>query len=293
MKTPRPLAPQPVALALSGGGARSFYQVGALQALDDAGFQFEAFAGTSSGAILAALLAAGHTAREVQRLLREGHPPGWFDLTLGHGLIQPTGQQKWLESVLPATFEELRWPLIVPTTDIQTGEEVTFQSGPLVPAIMASSAFTGAVFPPHCEGRWLTDGGIVNEVPGDLARRISALPLIALDATAPLLTLDFPDPEQESDGLLGLISTQSPTLPEILLQAFTIAQGRLTERRLQDAGPEWLVDFDPLRELRLHNLDQLDRGVEIGYGFMQDFLDRHMDRHLDGEDPAALRGERS
>ncbi|ADY26400.1 Patatin [Deinococcus proteolyticus MRP] len=276
MKTPRPLAPQPVALAISGGGARSFYQVGALQALEDAGFTFQALAGTSSGAILAALLAAGHSGREVQRLLREGHPPGWFDLTLGQGLIQPTGQQEWLESVLPQTFEQLPYPLIVPTTDIQTGEEVTFTEGPLVPAIMASSAFTGAVFPPCCGGRWLTDGGLVNEVPADLARRISDLPVIALDATAPLLALNFPDPDERKGGLLGLASTGSPSLPEILLQAFTITQGHLTERRLQDAAPEWLVDFDPLRDLQLQHLDQLDRGVEIGYGFMQDFIDRHL-----------------
>ncbi|MDO4264163.1 MAG: patatin-like phospholipase family protein [Deinococcus sp.] len=276
MNEPRPLQPQPVALALSGGGGRSFYQVGALQALEDAGFTFSALAGTSSGAILAALLAAGHSGREVQRLLREGHPPGWFDLTLGQGLIQPTGQQEWLEAVLPETFGDLPLPLIVPTTDIQTGEEVTFSSGPLVPAIMASSAFTGAVFPPCCGGRWLSDGGLVNEVPADLARRISDLPVIALDATAPLLELQFPDPGEHRGGLLGLASTGSPSLPEILLQAFTITQGHLTQRKLQDADPDWLVDFDPLRELQLQNLDQLDRGVEIGYGFMQQFIDQYV-----------------
>ncbi|MFC6617741.1 patatin-like phospholipase family protein [Deinococcus radiophilus] len=269
----RPLEPQPVALAISGGGGRSFYQVGALQALEDAGFTFNALAGTSSGAILAALLAAGHSGREIQRLLREANVPGWYDLTLGQGLVRPSGQQEWLESVLPPTFAELAYPLIVPTTDIQTGEEVCFESGPLVPAIMASSAFTGAVYPPNCEGRWLSDGGLVNEVPADLARRVSDLPVIALDATAPLLELDFPSPDEQSGGLRGLISPTSPSLPEILLQAFTVTQGHLTQRRLYEAAPEWLVDFDPLRELHLQNLDQLDRGVEIGYGFMQDFMD--------------------
>lgn len=275
MNEPRLLKPQPVALALSGGGGRSFYQVGALQALEDAGFTFEAFAGTSSGSILAALLALGHSAREVQAMLREGNPLGWFDFTLGfgQGLIQPTGQQDWLETVLPDTFEALSKPLIMPTTDIQTGEEVVFSSGPLVPAIMASSAFTGAVFPPNCEGRWLTDGGLVNEVPADLARRISPLPVIALDATAPLLDLEFPPPDQLRGGLRGLLSTSAPALPAILLQAFTITQGQLTQRKLSDAAPDWLVDFDPLRDLSLQSLDQLERGVELGYGFMQDLLD--------------------
>ncbi|WP_261664100.1 patatin-like phospholipase family protein [Deinococcus sp. Marseille-Q6407] len=286
MSQPLALSPQPVALAISGGGARSFYQVGALQALEDAGFTFGALAGTSSGAILAALLAAGHTGREVQSLVREGHPPGWFDLTLGRGLVQPTGLQDWLTEVLPENFEDLPLPLIIPATDIQTGEEVSFTKGPLVPAIMASSAFTGAVYPLNCEGRWLSDGGLVNEVPADLARRISRLPLIALDATAPLLELDFPKPGTKRGGLLGLVSTQSPTLPEILLQAFTITQGHLTHRKLQEAAPEWLVDFDPLRDLTLQNLDQLDRGVEIGYGFMQDLLDRQAQAGADADESA-------
>lgn len=283
MNEPRPLRPQPVALALSGGGGRSFYQVGALQALEDAGFTFGAFAGTSSGSILAALLAAGHSAHEVQAMLREGNPTGWYDVTLGfgQGLVQPKGQQEWLESVLPQTFEELRWPLIMPTTDIQTGEEISFSAGPLVPAIMASSAFTGAVFPPNCEGRWLTDGGLVNEVPADLARRISPLPVIALDATAPLLDLEFPPPDEVRGGLRGLLSTSSPALPAILLQAFTITQGQLTLRKLAEAAPDWLVDFDPLRDLSLQSLNQLDRGVEIGYGFMQDLLD--------GREPPAVK----
>lgn len=174
-----------VALVLSGGGARGFAHIGVLQVLEQRGIRVDAIAGTSMGAILGALYAAGYGADEIFDLADGLSWRDVIDLSLQAGLLKGDKLRTFLSAHLPATFRELRVPLAVTTTDVETGEEHVVLDGSLVDAVRASSSFPGAFEPVEVDGRTLADGGIVNNLPVAAAALLGCEYVIASDATPP------------------------------------------------------------------------------------------------------------
>src|SRR6056297_853145 len=105
-----------VALVLSGGGARGFAHIGVLQVLEQRGIRVDAVAGTSMGAILGALYAAGYGADEIFDLADGLSWRDVIDLSLQAGLLKGDKLRTFLSAHLPRTFGELRLPLAVTTT---------------------------------------------------------------------------------------------------------------------------------------------------------------------------------
>ncbi|MGA0332478.1 MAG: patatin-like phospholipase family protein [Kiritimatiellia bacterium] len=176
-------------VALGGGGARGLAHLPVLAFLDEHHLRPDRMAGTSIGSIVGALYASGKSAADIQAdwhryVVREEDRKRDVlkkipDLVKWLGSVQfdfhGTGMvrsEKFLELLIgdlgEQTFEDLEIPLQVVATDFWSGEEVVIDSGPLLPAIMASMAIPG-VFPPvEREGRVLVDGGMANNVPYDL-----------------------------------------------------------------------------------------------------------------------------
>jgi NTE family protein len=167
------------AFVLSGGGNQSVAQVGMLRALLERGVVPDVIIGCSAGAFNGATIAATPTLRGVERLgatwasLRgdEVFPGGrlsraWNLLTRDDHLFSNQGvRDLFLRGDTPDTFEELAIPLRVVATDLDTGEEVVFGSGPLQPALLASAALPGIYPPIRHDGRTLVDGAVVDTVP--------------------------------------------------------------------------------------------------------------------------------
>lgn len=155
-------------LAFSGGGARGIAHLGVLAALDELHLPIGALAGVSSGAIAAALYAAGLAPREILRLFQEVSLGQFARLALSKfGLLSLDGVGRLLEQHLgaDATFEQLRIPLTLVATDIQAGVSVHFSQGPLLPPLLASSAVPVLYRPVEYQGRRLVDGGLLNNLP--------------------------------------------------------------------------------------------------------------------------------
>lgn len=174
-----------VGLVLSGGGARGFAHIGVLRVLEREGAHFDVIAGTSMGAILGALYANGQRADDLYRLADTTSWREVVDLSLQTGLFKGDRLESFLAAHLPATFEQLKLPLAVTTTDIETGEGVVHMEGDLVRAVRASSSFPGAFEPIELHGRTLADGGIVNNLPVAAATLLGATRSIASDVTSP------------------------------------------------------------------------------------------------------------
>src|SRR5688572_1327074 len=149
-----------IGLALSGGGARCFAQVGALVALEEAGFRVSAVAANSSAAILAAIYATDGNAKRLEQVVRGIDFSSFFDLDGSSGLLGHAGVEKLLAEHAAATFEDLAIPLAVPAVDIERAEMLVFSEGPLVPPVCASNAFPGVFVPVKFHGRNLMDGGM-------------------------------------------------------------------------------------------------------------------------------------
>jgi NTE family protein len=180
--------PVRLGLALGGGGARGLAHVLMLEVLDELGVRPHCMAGTSIGAVFAALYSAGHSAREIRELVDSllhaekkelAHAIikidvfKWIDLIdpeLGKGgLISADHFMGFLhKAIRQPTFELLRVPLQVVAADFWTGEQVVFDSGELLPALRASIALPGVFSPVDRGERILVDGGVVNPLPYDL-----------------------------------------------------------------------------------------------------------------------------
>jgi len=167
------------AFVLSGGGNQAVSQVGMLRALIERGIVPDVVIGTSSGALNGAVVATDPTVAGVEHLadvwmsIRSGEvfqggklARAWNVLRRDDHLFTNEGLLSILDRAHTATtFAETEVPLRVVATDLTTGEEVVFASGPVEPALLASTALP-ALFPPiEHDGRMLVDGAVANTVP--------------------------------------------------------------------------------------------------------------------------------
>lgn len=243
-----------VALALGSGGARGLAHIGVIEALQERGWQIEAIAGASMGALVGGFHAAGKlgvytawvrtlTRQQVARLLDPGFGEG--GLIKGRRLIA-----KLHELVGDADIESLGLPFTAVATDLDKGEEVWLREGSLFEAIRASMA-APMVFTPHrWRGRLLSDGGLVNPLP------VSALPpprpgllRIAVDLSGPPL----PGPARSG----------SPGLFEVALQSMQVVQDTVTRLRLAECAPDLCIEI-PRNACGFHEFWRADALIALG-----------------------------
>lgn len=154
-------------IVLSGGGSRGIAHIGALKALDEHSLSPDCIAGTSAGAIVGALYAAGYSSEEMLEFFKVKSPFKVSKLVLGKpGLLDTTKSiPDFLEYFPENAFEALEKPLFVAATDIINARLEIFNSGPLVPAVLASSSVPMVFTPTEVDGRWYCDGGILDNFP--------------------------------------------------------------------------------------------------------------------------------
>jgi NTE family protein len=170
-----PLRPG-IGLALGGGFARGFAHLGVLQVLEQNHIPISCISGTSVGSILGAAYASGAPLARIIatcKTLRFRDIARWRVSRLGLASNQRLGDL--IERVFDSRqFEDLRIPMAVVATDLNTGEPVVLSHGFLVDAIRASCAFPGLFEPVELGTRCLADGGLVAPVPTRAARELGA-----------------------------------------------------------------------------------------------------------------------
>lgn len=156
-----------VGIVLSGGGSRGIAHIGVLRALDEHGIRPDCVAGSSAGAIVGALYAAGYSPEEMLKFFETKNPFHLSKLTFAKpGFIDSAKVVADFEEYFPDNaFEALGHELRVVATDIVSGREVVFDRGPLIPAVLASSSVPLVFTPIEIDGRTYADGGIVNNFP--------------------------------------------------------------------------------------------------------------------------------
>lgn len=265
--------PLHVGLALSGGGARCFAQVGALKALDEEGVRVTAIAANSSAAIIAALYGSGRGGAEIERILRGVDFGSFLDPDGATGLIGHGGVERLLREHAVTTFEELAFPVAIPTVDIQRAEILIHRSGPLLPPVCASNAFPGLFTPVEFRGRFLMDGGIVNNFPVDLARTLTTHPVVAIDVrqspSAPL-DLGAEAPTSIVGKVRSLFADGIPTAANVLMQAYNITQDRLLAVVRALYPPDLLLRPALPDDLDVQGFDRFEEALEVGYGCVKE-----------------------
>lgn len=178
-----------VVLALGGGGARGLAHIGVIQVLVENAIPVRAIVGTSVGAEIGAFYANGADSNDLESLAtafdwKETLLLFFPDLPTG-GLVSGRNILSFLQRRLgQRQIESLAIGYAAMATDLETGESVTLDRGPLVDAVRASISIPGLIAPYRYGSRWLVDGGVLNPLPFDVARDLFGGPVVAVGTHA-------------------------------------------------------------------------------------------------------------
>lgn len=175
-----------IGLALGSGGARGWAHIGVIDALEEAGLPIQCVAGTSMGALVGGAFASGRlrSLKEVALRLDWKQALYYFlEVTFPRsGLIDGLKIAAFVrEQVGKTKVESLPIPFATVATDILTGRKCVIAEGDMIDAIRASISIPGIFTPVSRNGAMLVDGGLVDPVPVDEARRLGADFVIAVD----------------------------------------------------------------------------------------------------------------
>ena len=270
-------------LVLGGGGARGAAHIGVLKVIEREHIPIDCIAGTSMGAIVGGMYAAGYSSGEIEGILRSIDWKDMFQddpsrrelpmrrkedelrflggielglregrIALPRGVIQGQKLQLLLRRLLMSTlrtdhFDQLPIPFRSVATDIGTGEKVVFEDGDLAMAIRASMSVPAAFAPIRYRGHLLVDGGITDNVPIDVARALGAQRLIVVNVSEPLTTDD---------------KLNSPF--SIANQMLTAMMKRQSDEQISTLGPNDVLISPDLGDLSSADFPRTMEAVNVG-----------------------------
>lgn len=284
-----------IGLALGSGSARGWAHIGVIRALERAGIRPDIICGTSIGALVGAIYAAGELDRFEKWLLGLGvrEMVSYMDVQLGGGLLRGERLMDFLRrNFVDRPVDALDIPFAAVATALQTGEEVWLREGSTLEAVRASISLPGLFTPTLVDGRMLVDGGLVNPVPVSLARAMGADVLIAVDLSADMLgryfhnepvrppqTLSAPAPEgwlrklQHGLGAWlpgtaapkpGETSPRMPSILDVMASSINVMQVRITRSRMAGDPPD-LIITPRLSHLGLLEFHRAAEAIEEGH----------------------------
>ena len=233
-----------IGLALSGGGARGIAHIGVLKVLEREKIPIDFLAGTSAGGLVGALYAAGHSPQEIENNVLDLTAPRQLvtlvDRVLPRrGLLKGVKVLEYLDAWLGnLTFDQLDTPFAVAAVDLNTGTRVIIREGKLVDAVRATIAFPGVFSPVRQGDQLLVDGGLLDNLPTDVARSLGADVVVAVDiATDEQTMIQFTGDLHRNplvpDGLADLV--------EVLWRSMMVMTGEINRHSLEKAPPDLLI----------------------------------------------------
>ncbi|CAM3580057.1 patatin-like phospholipase family protein [Flavobacterium gelidilacus] len=240
-----------IGLVLSGGGSKGIAQAGALKFLEEQNIKPSHIAGTSAGAIIAALYAYGKKPEEILEFFKSIYFFHWKHFTFKKaGIVDSDSFKSYFNTIFKdTTIGELAMPTFITATDLVKGKLKVFRpETKITDAVLASSSFPGMLSPYELNGKLYSDGGILNHFPSDLLQ--GRCDYIIGVYVSPIQTIEAKD----------LRSIKSVTT-----RAFDLlsAQGNYQKFNLCDwvIEPKELANFSTFETNKL----KMDKIFDIGY----------------------------
>lgn len=231
-----------IGLALGGGFARGLAHIGVLKVLEEEKIPINFIAGTSVGALIGAVYAAGASPKDMAEFSAKVRLKDFARWTVSRlGFASNDRMTGMLQRCLKVkTFEELRVPLAVIATEFVTGEPVVFRSGDLIGPVRASCAYPGMFLPVTVNGKTLVDGMLAYSVPTTPLRQMGAQRVVAVYLKAHWANAGPPR-----------------SVFDVIGQCFSIAQTRMCGL--------WQADADLVLEPDVagFSYDSFDRAAEL------------------------------
>lgn len=266
-------------LALGGGGVRGIAHLGVLKTLEENNIPIGALAGTSIGGLIGAVYLSGNSSGELIDRFKRIDQQKLFSYMRGQepALLGLGGATEILKELLgDKTFADLPVPFAVTAVDVEEGQEITINEGPLVDAVLATIAVPGILPSRRWGGRLLVDGGVANPVPVDIARNLKpghpVLAVVLTERVGQSFTMTVPEIPVVAPMVDYISRLRIAQALDIFMKAMDTGSKMLAEKRLELDKPEVLVR--PIFGA-MGLLDKIDveAVAELGYQASQNKLD--------------------
>jgi len=261
-----------LALVLGGGGARGLSHIGVLRALEEKKIPIDIIVGTSVGALVGGLYASGMSISDLEKM---GQNIGWnkisnlssvklLTLITAESLLSTEKLEKYLKKYIGAQkFDELKIPFACIACDIKTGERIVFKDGEAAFAMRVSATIPGVFNPVEYRHRLLVDGGVVDNLPVDIAKVMGADFIIAVYPQADISTFE----------IKNVMTTFS--------QIINMQGGFLTEKQMKEA--DYLI-IPNVKNISMIELDKsqecIEAGVISGRSKVNELKDKILERFI-------------
>ena len=290
-----------IGLALGGGCARGWSHIGVIRVLEQAGIKPDIVCGTSIGALVGAVYAAGELERFEQWVLKLNISDvvSYMDVSLSSGLLKGKRLMEFFrKDYVDRAIEDLSMPFAAVATSLKTGAEVWLREGSTLEAVRASIALPGLFEPCLKDGTVLVDGGLVNPVPVSLVRAMGADFVIAVDLSSDVQRKKLnPDSNKDESGdnhhdwltklqesLSALIPASAqkesnlPSILDVMTSSINIMQVRVTRSRMADDPPDLIV-APHLAHINLLDFHRAKEAIEEGEQAAKVILPALIDRY--------------
>lgn len=231
-----------IGLALGSGGARGIAHIGVIKALVKIGVDTDMISGSSAGALVGGMYAAGIKIDEIEKIISSlAYVDFWkmLDPVWGTGLVKGNKMMNFLDQYLDGlNIEDLRLPFCAVATDIKTAEKIVLNKGSVTKAIRASSSIPLIFEPYKIDGKTLVDGGVSSPVPVPELKNMGADVIIAVN----LDSIYFLDENIKKNGGVSTLS--------VVTNSYNILRYHLAKMETHDADIvlepeiEYVGDFD-------------------------------------------------
>jgi NTE family protein len=250
--------PRPrIALVLGGGAARGFAHIGIIRTLEQEKIPIDMIVGTSVGSLIGAIYASDMNSFDLEWTAFALEKDDVFDYALlsaitGMGPVKGDKLEAFVRNKIPvANIENLKLPFAAVATDLNRGTRVVLDRGSVAKAVHASSAIPGVFSPVDFQGKLLVDGGVVDNIPIDVAREKGADIVIAVDISENVTNFNITN------------------VVDVMLQAVSIIMNENTKQKKKDAdvlispavGNVAMLDFTQKKRCMQAGIEATQRAV--------------------------------
>jgi len=271
-----------IGLCLAGGGAKGNAHIGVFKALIENGIPIDTVCGTSAGGIIASLIAAGHSPDKIIELLKISYSNNIFkEYTFPYSSIIATTKVVKDAKILSENryIEDLWLPLFTCAVNISSSELAVFDRGPIWEATRATAALPGILLPVIKEKSLFVDGGLINNMPGDilLDRFGGKLISVSVSPEEDMVATYDKFPPQLSHFLKNILfktkksKKNIPNIGDILMRSIMVSSAAksIEVEKMSDIFLNPKVDNVGMLEF-----DSIDESVKLGYDYTMRELEK-------------------
>ena len=286
LRIARSLSNKSIGIAFGGGGARGLAHIGAYESLIDNGVPADIVCGTSAGSMMAGIIASGYKISEIKKIWTQfgnDMTPEFSDYNLPYSSIYKDDKLLHAYSKFfgDRRIEDLWLPMFCCAVNISSAELKVFDKGPIWRAVRSSSSLPGLFVPYIEDNSMYVDGGLINNMPGDILKEVFNSKLISINVSPEKdLVPNFDSfPNQTGMVLKRLLSKKKfsdefeklnvPTIGSIMVRSIMVGSAKKTNDVANMSEIYLNIPTDGFSMLNYNRMDEL---IEIGYNFTNEKL---------------------